>query len=55
MDILYRGHHTEYQPPQVNSTKEVLSGTFRGHHFRVRKQARVNLAVSPYKMRYRGH
>ncbi len=55
MDILYRGHHTEYQPPQVNSTEEVLAGKFRGHNFRVRKQAKINLAVSPYKMKYRGH
>ena len=55
MDILYRGHHADYVPPQSATTDEVLAGKFRGHNFRLRKQAKINLAVSPYKMKYRGH
>ncbi|WP_017326702.1 DUF4278 domain-containing protein [Synechococcus sp. PCC 7336] len=55
MDILYRGHHADYVPPQAPTTDEVLAGKFRGHDFRIRKQVKRNVLRSPFKMRFRGH
>ena len=55
MDIIYRGHRADYNPPKVSNSEEVLTGQFRGHQFSVRKQVRVNPFKSPYRMKFRGH
>ncbi|MEO0854798.1 MAG: DUF4278 domain-containing protein [Cyanobacteria bacterium J06648_11] len=54
--IQFHGTRCDYVPPTTKATDEVLTGNYRGHAFRVNKQARSNpLAASKYAMKYRGH